>query len=358
MKVAALAFTSAIALAACGESSDTASGDNTEPTINCASGTLSGEGSSFQKNAITEWIKLYQEQCTGATINYNATGSGAGIKQFIAGQVDFAGSDSALKEEEAAAAQQRCGGNDAWNLPMVSGAITISFNVAGVDDLVLTPDVTAKIFLGQVAKWNDPAIAALNEGATLPDAPITVFFRSDESGTTDNFTSWLNAAAPSVWTAEPGKAWPAGAAGEGKEKSSGVLEAVKANANSIGYLDYSDALAAGLTYAQLDLGEGPVQLTAASAGAAIALAEVVGEGNDLKLELDYATTEAGVYPVVAVAYEIVCSAGLPQTQADLLKSFLTFTASPEGQAELERIGYIPLPESVESKVAAAVEALA
>jgi phosphate transport system substrate-binding protein len=358
MKVAALAFTSAIALAACGESGDTASGDDTEPTINCASGTLSGEGSSFQKNAITEWIKLYQQQCTDATVNYNATGSGAGIKQFLAGQVDWAGSDSALKEAEAQSAVERCGGNDAWNLPMVTGAITVSFNIDGVETLVLTPDVAAKIFIGQITTWNDPAIAALNEGAALPDAPITVFYRSDESGTTDNFTKWLNASAPTVWTADPGKAWPAGAAGEGKPQNAGLLEAVSATTNSITYLDYSDALAGGVTFAQLDLGSGPVELTPESAGRAMELAEIVGEGNDLKLELDYATTEADVYPVVAVAYEIVCSAGLPQTQAELLKSFLTFTSSPEGQAELERIGYIPLPESVESKVAAAVEALA
>jgi phosphate transport system substrate-binding protein len=359
MKIAALAFTSAIALAACSESSDAgAGGDQTAATIECATGTLSGEGSSFQKNAITEWIKLYQEQCTGATINYNATGSGAGIKQFLAGQVDFAGSDSALKEEEAAAALTRCANNPAWNLPMVTGAITMSYNIDGVEDLVLSPDVAAKIFLGQITTWDDPAIAGLNPDATLPSAPITVFFRSDESGTTDNFTKWLSAAAPQVWTAPPAKAWPTGATGEGKEKNSGLLEAVSATPNSISYIDYSDALAGGLTYAQVDLGSGPVELNAQTAGAAMELAEVVGEGNDLKLKLDYGTTEAGVYPVVAVAYEIVCSAGLPQTQADLLQSFLTFTASEAGQAELERIGYIPLPASVETKVAAAVEALA
>jgi len=359
MKFATVAFAGALALTACSESSDTGSGEESPSAsaIECASGNLSGEGSSFQKNAITEWVKNYQQACPGATINYNPTGSGAGIKQFNAGQVDWAGSDSALKEEEAAAALARCGDNPAWNLPMVSGAISIAFNVDGVESLALTPELTAKIFIGEITKWNDPAIAAENEGVTLPDAKITVFFRSDESGTTDNFTKWLNASAPEVWTAEPGKAWPAGATGEGKEKNAGLLDAVTANPNSITYVDYSDALAGGVKYAAMDLGSGPVELTADSAAAAIALAEVVGEGNDLKLKLDYATTEDGVYPIVAVAYEIVCSSGLEAGKADLLKSFLTYTSSAEGQDVLSKLGYIPLPEGVQGQVSGAVAAL-
>lgn len=358
IKLAAVAFAGALALAACSESSDSASTDDTTDSasaIECASGTLSGEGSSFQKNAITEWIKNYQTACPDATINYNPTGSGAGIKQFIAGQVDWAGSDSALKEEEAAAAAERCETNPAWNLPMVSGAIAVTYNLDGVDTLILTPDVIAKIFLGQITTWNDPAIAELNADATLPSSPITVFFRSDESGTTDNFTKYLNAAAGDVWTADPGKAWPSGAAGEGKEKSSGVLDAVLANPNSISYLDYSDVFAGGLAAAQIDNGAGPIELTPETAGAAIAAAENVGSGNDIKLEFDYSTTDG--YPIVAVAYEIVCSAGLNADTAALLQSFLTYTASPEGQSVLADIGYVPLPASVEQEVANAVAAL-
>jgi len=356
MKVATVAFAGALVLSACSESGDGGgSEDAASPAaIDCQTGTLSGEGSSFQKNAITEWIKLYQQQCPGATINYNATGSGAGVKQFLAGQVDWAGSDSALKPEEAQTATGRCNGNDAWNLPMVSGAIGVAFNVEGVDGLVLTPDVVAKIFLGQITTWDDPAITALNEGVTLPGEKITVFYRADESGTTDNFTKYLNAAAPTVWTAPPGKAWPAGAAGEGKPQNAGILDAVKNNANSISYLDYSDVLAGGVTAADIDNGGGPVELTPENASTAIAQATNTGEGNNIILKFDYTTPEG--YPIVAVAYEIACSAGGPAAQP-LLKSFLTYTASPEGQSELSRIGYVPLPESVESDVAAAVAAL-
>lgn len=357
IKLAAVAFAGALALAACSESTDSGTDTATDgaSAIECASGTLSGEGSSFQKNAITEWIKNYQTACPDATINYNPTGSGAGIKQFIAGQVDWAGSDSALKEEEAAAAAERCSANPAWNLPMVSGAIAVTYNLDGVDTLVLTPDVIAQIFLGQITAWDDPAIADLNADATLPSEDITVFFRSDESGTTDNFTKYLNATAPDVWTADPGKAWPSGAAGEGKEKSSGVLDAVSANPNSIAYLDYSDVFAGGLAAAQIDNGGGPVELTADTASEAIAAAQNVGEGNDIKLEFDYTTTTG--YPIVAVAYQIVCSAGLNADTAALLQSFLTYTASVEGQDVLTDIGYVPLPASVEQEVADAVAAL-
>jgi phosphate transport system substrate-binding protein len=354
MKFATMAFAGALALSACSETGGDSTADESAPTIDCQSGTLSGEGSSFQKNAITEWIKLYQQQCTDATINYNPTGSGAGIKQFIAQQVDWAGSDSALKPEEATAAAQRCGGNDAWNLPMVAGAIGVAYNVEGVENLVLTPDVVAKIFLGQITTWDDPAIAALNDGVALPSETITVFYRSDESGTTDNFTKYLNAAAPTVWTAPPAKAWPSGATGEGKEKSAGILDAVKSNPNSISYLDYSDIFAAGLSAAAIDNGGGAVELTPANASTAIAQAQNTGEGNNIVLKFDYTTTEG--YPIVAVAYEIACSAGGPSSQP-LLKSFLSYTASPEGQAVLEGIGYVPLPESVEANVADAVGAL-
>ena len=130
-------------------------------------------------------------------VNYNPTGSGAGIKQFTAGQVDFAGSDSALKTEmkdgvvEQTAADKTCG-STAWNLPMVTGPIAVAYKLNGVDKLILTPDVIAKIFLGQITTWNDPAIAKVNPGVTLPGTAIKVFFRSDESGTTENFTKYLH----------------------------------------------------------------------------------------------------------------------------------------------------------------------
>jgi phosphate transport system substrate-binding protein len=363
-----VALASTLALAACGSDNNdasTASGvsESAEVSGTGISGTLNGEGSTAQKNAIQQVITNFQTTNAGATVNYNGTGSGAGIKQFNAGQVDFAGSDSALKTEtadggksEAAAARERCGGNDAWNLPMVAGPIAIAYNVKGVDKLVLTPEVTAKIFKGDITTWNDPAIAAVNAGVTLPATPIKVFFRSDESGTTENFQKYLNAAAASVWTDKPAKKW-AGKVGEGKPKSDGVAAAVKATDGGITYDEWSYATKNGLGIAQIDNGAGPVELTGDAAGKAVAAATQVGTGNDLALKLDYATKAPGAYPIVLVTYEIVCSKGLPAEKTTLLKAFLTHFADPAQQSKLTEQGYAPLPSEVQSKVSAAIAAI-
>ena len=130
------------------------------------------------------------------------------VDQFIAKQVDFAGSDSALKDDQVEQAAERCGGNEAWNLPLVFGPVAMAYNLEGVDKLVVNGDVLAKVFQGQIKKWNDPAIASLNSGATLPDADIKPIYRSDSSGTTDNFQKYLAAAAPQAWTKEAGKRVP------------------------------------------------------------------------------------------------------------------------------------------------------
>jgi phosphate transport system substrate-binding protein len=357
-------------LAACGSddnSSTTSSGSAASSSGGAAagaglSGTLNGEGSTAQKNAIQQVITDFQTANAKATVNYNGTGSGAGIKQFNAKQVDFAGSDSALKtdasagQSEADAAKARCGGNEAWNLPMVAGPIAISYNLQGVSKLVLTPEVAAKIFKGDIKTWNDPAIAGLNSGATLPATPIKVFFRSDESGTTENFQKYLNTAAASVWTQAPAKKW-AGTVGEGKPKSDGVAAAVKATDGAISYVEWSFATKNSLGVAQIDNGAGAVELTGDSAGKAVAAATQTGTGNNLSLKLDYATKTAGAYPIVLVTYEIVCSKGLEADKTALLKGFLKFFADPQEQSKLTAAGYAPLPTEVQTKVAAAVEAI-
>ena len=145
-----------------------------------------------------EWIKAYQQKCSGATINYEGTGSGAGIQAFIAGTADFAGSDSALKDgAEQPQADARCAGGTAIHLPMVIGPIAVVYNVEGVDGLQLKPATLAKIFAGKITKWDDAAIKADNPSAKLPSTTIQPVHRSDESGTTDNFTKYLSKAAPS-----------------------------------------------------------------------------------------------------------------------------------------------------------------
>jgi phosphate transport system substrate-binding protein len=238
---------------------------------------------------------------------------------------------------------------------MVTGPIAVAYNVKGVDKLVLTPAVTADIFNGKVTTWNDKAIADLNSGVTLPAEPIKVFFRSDESGTTENFTKYLKAAAPTNWTAEPGKAWTG--KGEGKQKSDGVAGAVKSTEGGITYAEWSYAKDNKLGIAQIDNGAGPVELNGETVGKAIATAKPDGEGNDLRLKLDYATKEAGAYPINLVTYEIVCSKSKDAAKAKLTKAFLKSFASEQTQKSLEEIGYAPLPDEVRTKVDAAIDAL-
>jgi phosphate transport system substrate-binding protein len=245
---------------------------------------LTAEGSTAQQNAVAEFNKVWGQVCSGKTLAYNPTGSGAGVDQFIAKQVDFAGSDSALKDDQVRKAAGRCGGNPAWNLPVVFGPVALAYNVEGVDKLVVNGEVLAKIFQGQIKKWNDPAIAALNSGTTLPDADITPIYRSDSSGTTDNFQKYLAAAAPQSWTKGAGKEFQGGA-GEGAQKSSGVVQAIQATPGAIGYVEKSPAAAAGLPYAQIDSGAGPVELSDDSTKQAVAAAKIKGDGNDLVLDL-------------------------------------------------------------------------
>lgn len=364
--VTGVALVGTFALTSCGSDNNAtatpkASGNTTAAT-NCPTGTLNGEGSSAQKNAIEQAISDFQAACSGATVNYNPTGSGAGIKQFIAGQVDFAGSDSALKDKPAAGATNieqadadKACGSPAWNLPMVTGPIAVAYNVKGVDKLILTPAVTARIFNGVIKTWNDPAIAAINPGVTLPAQAIKVFFRSDESGTTDNFTKYLKAAAASDWPAEPGKKWTG--KGEGKEKSAGVANAVKATDGGVTYAEWSYAKDNKLGIAQIDNGSGPVELTGESVGKAVTAATQTGQGNDLKLKLDYATKEAGAYPILLVTYEIVCSKSKDSAKAPLTKAFLKSFAAADMQTKLQAIGYAPLPAEIQAKVTTAIDAL-
>lgn len=362
------ALVSSLALTACGSDDNTSgsasasdSSSASAAAADCFTGTLNAEGSSAQKNAIEEAIASYGTACADATINYNPTGSGAGIKQFLAGQVDFAGSDSALKtstsdgtETEVAKAEAFCG-SPAWNIPMVTGPIAVAYNVKGIDSLILTPAVTADIFSGKITSWDDAAIAAINPGSALPATAIKVFFRSDESGTTENFTKYLKGAAADAWTADPAKKWSG--IGEGKEKSSGVAEGVKSTDGGVTYVEWSYAKDNGLGVAQIDNGGGAVELTGESVGKAVAAATQDGEGNDLRLKLDYATTEAGAYPILLVTYEIVCSKGADAEKQANIKAFLTHFASSDVQKGLEEIGYAPLPTEVQTKVQTAIAAI-
>jgi phosphate transport system substrate-binding protein len=369
---AVLAALAAFGLVACGSdppssaepgsSAGSSSGDGSASGLACPEGKLAAEGSSAQGNAITEVIASYNAECGDqASIEYNPTGSGAGIKSFYNGLVDFAGSDSALKTEEkdgvveADRAKERCQGNPAWNLPMVTGPIAFAYNIDGVDKMVLNAEVLAGIFNGNIKTWDDEKIAKLNNGAQLPGEKIIVFFRSDEAGTTENTTKFLSEAGNGVWKDEPVKAWTG--TGEGKNKSSGVAEGVTNSKNSISYMEWSYAKDNNLKMAQLESGSGPVELTGEAVGKAVAEADIKGSGNDLALSLKYTNNAEGAYPALLVTYEIVCSKGLAAEKTAIVKDFLTFFASDQTQASLEELGYAPLPEAMLGKVKTAVAAI-
>jgi phosphate transport system substrate-binding protein len=355
----------ALTLTACGSdnnagtSSSSAAGGSSSASADCGGkNTLTAEGSTAQQNAIAEFNKAWGQACSGKTLSYNGTGSGAGVTQFIAKQVDFAGSDSALAKDQVDPAAARCGGNPAWNLPLVFGPVALAYNLEGVDKLVVNADVLAKIFTGAITTWNDPAIAALNSGATLPDTKITPIYRNDSSGTTDNFQKYLTAAAPQTWTKGAGKEFQGGA-GEGAAKSAGVVQAVQATAGAIGYVEKSPAAAANLPFAQIDSGAGAVALTDDSTKAAVGDAKFKADGMDLALDLDalYATKAAGAYPLMLATYEIVCSKGYDADTAAAVKSFLTVAAN-QGQANLSAAGFVPLPDAFKERLLKSVDAIA
>ncbi|GAA2742910.1 MULTISPECIES: phosphate ABC transporter substrate-binding protein PstS [Kitasatospora] len=365
LAIGAVALVSTLSLAACGTDDNSSGGTGgasasaSKAAIACAKGgQLLAAGSTAQANAIDVWKAAYSAACNGTTITYGGGGSGAGVQQFNQGKVAFAGSDSALKPAEVDASKQVCTGGQGINVPMVGGLISIVFNVDGVDKLVLDAPTLAKIFDSQITKWNDPAIAALNPGVTLPAADIQAIHRSDDSGTTDNLTKYLSKAGNGAWKYPSAKTW-AGQGGQSANGSAGVAAQVKQVKNSISYVELSFAQTNKLNSASIATGASkPVEATAANAATTLATAKPAGTGADLALTIDYTTKEEGAYPLTLVTYEIVCDKGNKADGLELLKSFLAYTASDAGQQAIGATGYVPLPKDLAAKVQSTVAALA
>ena len=295
--VAVAILATAVALASCSsskkddKSSSPAPGNpgssSTAAQITCSSGSLKAEGSTAQTNAINAWIAAYQKQCTGAKINYNPTGSGAGVTGFNAGQDDFVGSDSALAADkgEFAAAAKRCA-SPAYDLPLVVGPIAVAYKLKGVDKLILTGEVTAKIFLGKITKWNDSEIASSTRASPCPRPPSRSCYRSDSSGTTQNFEKYLAATAPSVFTSNAGQGLL-----EGRLRRSGQGQVAGRRLGHRGDRRRDRLrrvlLRSGrrLQTAWIDNGAGPVELSKDTASAAAGAATVAPNGaGDLTLK--------------------------------------------------------------------------
>jgi phosphate transport system substrate-binding protein len=363
--VAAVGAVIGLTLSGCGSDHNAghASESSLRSTLDCGGKkALKASGSSAQSNAMTRFIASYEAACPGQTLNYTSSGSGAGISEFIGGITDFGGSDSALNADkgEVDKAMQRCGGSEVWNLPTVFGPIAVTYNVAGVDDLVLDAPTLAKIFSGSVTMWNAAEIAALNPGKSLPEQKISVLFRSDESGTTDNFQKYLEEASAGHWGKGAGKRF-AGGVGEGAKGNEGTSAAIAKTPGSITYNEWSYAKNQGLSVARIVTSAGPdaVELSVDSVSKSIDGVKVKGEGNDLELDTTsfYVPSQPGAYPIVLATYEIVC-AKYPQSDVpQALKAFLS-AAITEGQKGLENNGYIPIPDRFKQRLTTAINAIA
>jgi phosphate transport system substrate-binding protein len=366
LSLGALAVSGALALTACGSddtgsssgSSSSSSATAAAGSIKCddAKGQLLADGSSAQKNAIDAWVKNFTQACPGVQVNYKGSGSGAGVTAFTQGQIAFAGSDSALKPDAVAASKSVCKGGQGIDLPMVAGPIAVAYNVSGVDALVLDAATIAKIFDGKITNWNDPEIKKLNPKAKLPDLKIQAFHRSDDSGTTDNFTKYLIATTPDNWKYSGGKTWQA-KGGQSAAQSSGVAQQVKQTGGAIGYFELS-YVGDGVKAVSIDTGAAaPVAPTTDSATKALADAKITGSGKDLSLQLNYKTQADGAYPITLVTYEIVCDKGNKADTLPATKAFLRYIASEDGQKNLSGIDYAPMPEEIITKVRSTIEGL-
>ena len=324
--------------------------------VQCVDGRIQAAGSSAQANAITEWVNVYQTACPQSTIDYQPVGSGAGVEAFLSEQVSFAGTDSAVEDEDMDAAIERCGGDPAINIPLVGGAIAVVYHLDGVDSLILDPPTLAAIFSSEITRWDDPAIVALNPNAELPDAAIAQFHRSDSSGTTANFSDYLEATAPDAWDYDTGKEWTA-PGGQGARGSDQVSASVAQTPNSIGYVELSYLIDAINTKpVVIDQGGGPVPPTAQNASITLASSTASGEDGNIVLAIDYTTTVPNAYPISIVTYEIVCTTGLSENQNPaLVAEFLAFAASNSGQELLGQIGYVPLSGDLLAEVRASVD---
>jgi len=321
-------------------------------------GTLDGAGSSAQAAAQDVWVADFQRANSRVTVNYDPTGSGAGREQFLVGGVSFAGSDSALSDEELEGEFGRCApGSTAIDLPVYVSPLVLVFNVAGVENLRLDATAVAGIFSGTITQWNDPALVALNPGTTLPHKAITAVHRSDDSGTTKNFADYLHDNAPEVWDAEPADMFPY-SGGEAAQGNSGVVAAVDGGVNTIGYVDASKA--GSLDVASLKVGDSFVAYSAEAAAAIIDASPVVERSNpnDIVIDVDRTSTAEGVYPLVLVSYLIACREYKDPNEALLMRSYLEVVAGAAGQdSAAAGAGSAPLSAEFSARVLEAARSI-
>ncbi len=370
LAVFAAACVLVLGLAACGgggSSSSSSSEGSSESESGGApssevSGEIAGAGSTAQQAAQEAWIAEFEGANSGATISYDGIGSGGGREQFISGGTAFGGSDTPLNESEGelAAAIKHCGPGELVEVPDYISPIALVYNLPGVEELKLSPDTLAKIFNQEITEWNDPAIQKDNSGVELPETRIVPVNRSDESGTTENFTDYLSKAAPSVWTHEVSGDWPV-KGGEAASGTSGVVEAV---ANGEGAIGYADASQAGeLSIAKIGVGSDWAEPSAEAAAKILDFSKEdpeleKGQKNVIAFEIDRKTEESGTYPIILVSSLMGCTKYKSAPEGELVKAYFEYAISPEGQeVAAEAAGSAPLSPALTKKVEAAIASI-
>lgn len=358
-KLTAVVGIGALVLTGCAANEDVAPTSSETETQTPLSGTLNGAGASSQQSGQEAWVAAFQTANPDVSVNYDPVGSGAGREQFMQGAVAFAGSDSYWKDEELAGEFPSCApGTLPFEFPVWISPIAVIYNLEGVDTLNLDAATIAGIFTGEITKWNDAAIVAQNPDAALPDLAITAVHRSDESGTSKNFTDYLAKAAGDIWTVGAIEAWPAEFGGEGAQGTSGVVAAVEAGNGTIGYADASRAGELGI--ANIKVGDEYVTYSSEAASAVVdASPQVAGrEAGDLAFDIARDTTAAGVYPIVLVSYFMGCNDYADDAQAELVRAYASFLISAEGQqVAADAAGIAPISDAIRTKAQAIINAI-
>jgi phosphate transport system substrate-binding protein len=334
----------ALSLAACSSSSTTTGGSSGGGSAKL-SGTLNGSGSTFQLTFQQTAISNFKSVQPNVTVNYGGGGSGKGRTDLSSNVVQYAGSDTApIPSDEVANFK----GKTVLYFPVIIGPITVSYNLSGVSNLKLDGPVIAGLFDGSIKKWNDPKIAALNPGVTLPSATVVIARRSDSSGTTANFSQFLVDAAPGVWKLGTSStiSWPA--ASQGGNGNGGVAQIVKTTAGAVGYVDYSDAKASGLTFATVKNKDG--QYVAPSVQSATTAADNATVNSDLTFSGIW-TAGAGSYPITYQSFVLVYQAQPGSNTAKMLQAYIGYLLG-DGQKLLPSLNYAPLPASIDQKAKA------
>lgn len=301
---------------------------------------------------MTAWTSGITETHPDLTVQYDPVGSGAGREGFIAGQYTFAGSDAAMSADEQ---EQACGDGSSFHVPSYISPIAVAFNLEGVDSLNMNADTIAKVFAGEITSWDDEEIAEQNPDADLPSTEITVVHRSDESGTTENFTDYLSGAASDTWSWEAAEAFPEELTGESAQQTSGVVSLTSDTDGAITYADASQV--GGLSTVAVGVGEEYVEYSAEAAAAAVESAEEDSEAEGARV-LDRTSEEEGAYPIVMISYHIFCDQYGDQNLVDQVKAFGNYVISEDGQAAAEEsAGSAPISDTIRDEATERIDAI-